>query len=466
MTNAGRRLNRSCALAFAGALALMPSAHAEGGGEIELLKQQLEAQRQMIQKLEDRLNALAAQQAAEPKAVPPAAVTAAPPVIVTAPAAVAALPSVGYENGFFIRDATGDNTMTINGLSQMRFNHFETAGTGKFGAKDQASNNFDIFLGRLYVSGNIIDPSIRYWLTLHGTTMANGTGLSLLDAEMSKTFSPHLTVEIGKYWSAYSFGYYADPGKFMFPDMSAAEWAFSMGRQTGMRVSGKAADLTYNLSVSNSVPGSDVGNTENLHGKVAVIGNLQYDILAPYGYLETDPDPAGTKQPELSLWASGAYNPVEYSSVFQNDLAGDRTVGATGSLNFRTGYLSFQGSGFYKRNEQRFGSAGHPAFTSHGWQEMAGYYLVPGKLEIAERIDGITWGRGQIPVSGGSETQWFAGPANFSYHNLTEYTGGLNYYLRGHSAKWLLSYSYLTGTGFNQRSFDANRVLFQTQLAF
>ncbi|HIJ62225.1 MAG TPA: hypothetical protein HPQ04_05980 [Rhodospirillaceae bacterium] len=440
-----------CGLAGLSVLILSPAVHGQTVSEIEVLKQQLEVQRTVIQKLEERVNALAAQQRAEQKPAAPS-----PPTP----------PNVGYDEGFFIKDATGDNRLNINGLVQTRFNHFETGGTGGFGAKDQTSNNFDIFLGRLYVSGNIVDPSIRFWMTLHGTTTGNGSGMSLLDVELSKTFSPALTIEVGKYWSAYSFGYYADIGKFMFPDMSAAEWAFSLGRQTGARASGKLGDFTYNLSVSNSIPGSDVPNTENLHGDVAVIGNLQYDILAPYGYLETDPNPAGAKKPQLSLWMSGYHNPVEYSSVFQNDLAGDKTYGATGSLNFRYGYFSFQGSGYYKDNEQRFGVQAHPAFSNHGWLEQAGYYLVPGKVEIAERIDGVVWGRGQIPFSGGTATQWYAGPANFPYHTLTEYTGDLNYYLRGHNAKAMLAYSYLSGKGFNGRIFDANRILFQTQLAF
>lgn len=435
-------------LAFTGAIALAPAAHANStDDDLSSLKQQLQEQRAITQQLEQRLDALSAAKQAQPA---------------QAPVAV----NAGYNGGFYIKDASGDNALYVNGLIQPRFNHFETSGTHKFGATDQASNNFDIFLGRLYFSGNVVDPSIKYWFTLQGTTTGNGSGVSLLDAEISKTFSPLLTVEMGKYWSAYTFEYYNDIAKFLLPDLSAAEWAFSLGRQTGARLSGKAADFTYNLSVSNSIPGSDVGNTENLHGDVAAILNLQYDILAPYGYQETDPNPAGVQKPELSLWASGFYNPVEYTSVFENDLAGDKTHGATGSLNFRYGYFTFQGSGYWKRNDERNGPLGHPGFNSHGWQEQAGYYLVPGKLEIAERIDGIHWGRGQIASTGGAATQWYAGPANFSYKDLTEYTGGLNYYLHGHQAKAQLAYSYIAGTGFNSQSFNANRLLLQTQVAF
>jgi len=391
-----------------------------------------------------------------------AAVLTAPPIC--AQSAAENSLTAGYDSGFFIKDASGDNALYVNGLFQPRLNHFETKDTAQFGAVDQSSNNFDIFLGRIYFSGNVMNKSITYFVTLQGTTTGNGSGVTLLDAVVAKAFSPYLKVEVGRYWSAYTYEYNDDIAKYLLPDLSAAEWAFSLGRQTGMRFSGKAGDLSYRLSVSNPIPGSDVGNTENLHSKLATILNLEYDILQPYGYQETNPSPAGVAKPELSLWASAMYNPVDYSSVFQNNLAGDITDGATASLNFRYAYFTLQGSGYYKNTQARPGA--HAAFSSHGWQEQAGYYLVPGKLEVVQRVDGVKWGLGQIPVTGGTSTQWYAGPANFSYRDLTEYTGGLNYYIGGHRVKTQLQYSHLSGAGFNNRSFSADRVIFQAQLAF
>src|ERR1700722_14759880 len=133
----------------------------------------------------------------------------------------------GYDNGFYIKDASGNNTLHVNGLFQPRFNHFETNDTAPFGAADQSSNNFDIFLGRLYFSGNVVDPSVAYFVTLQGTTTGNGSGIPLLDAVLAKSFSPYLKVEAGRYWSAYTYEYNDDIGQYLLPDLSAAEWAFS-----------------------------------------------------------------------------------------------------------------------------------------------------------------------------------------------------------------------------------------------
>jgi hypothetical protein len=481
--------------AFTSAVAVVGSitaAQADSGNavsdEIGALRQELDAQRALTRKLEKRLDALAAaktKSTAKTNAQPAAeastsATNTAEAGVVLTNAGPNAL-SAGYENGFYIKDTTWNNTLYINGLLQARFSHFAPNGTPTFGAIDQVSNNFDIFLGRLYFSGNIIDPSIQYFYTLQSTTESGGTGVTLLDAKMSKTFSPFLTLTAGRFWSSYTYEYYVDIAKYLLPDLSAAEWAFSLGRIIGAQASGQADKLSYSVSVSNSVPGSDVSSVQNTKSQFATIVHANYDILEPYGYKETDPNAEGVSKPQLSLWASGMYNVVAYPSTFQNQLAGDKTYWATASLNFRYGYLSFQGSGYFKGTEANSGGwAPHPAFDSYGWQEQIGYYIIPGTLELAERIDAVNWGRGQIPFSGGSENQWFAGPGNFSYSNLTEYTGGINYYFHGHNAKVQLAYSYLTGVetqnlyfqpSFNSQysnghHFNAQRVILQTQLAF
>jgi hypothetical protein len=490
---------------FASAALTLPTtpARAQSAGdgtqsEIAALRRELRAQQEVTRRLAHRLDVLSStqhatqaankqqirqalaqaiteQQAADRKQItaveaqPASAAVKAGFTLGDAPRGIS-----GYKSGFYISDDSGDNSLYINALLQPRFRFFQPSGTTKFGAKDQASNNFDVFLGRLYFSGNIVDPSLTYFFTLQGTTQSapGAPGITLLDAEVAKAFSPLLKIEMGRYWSAYTYEYFLDIGKYMFPDLSAAEWAFALGRQLGVRASGKYGDLTYRVSVSNPVPGSTSGATENTTTKLAVIGNLTYDILAPYGYVETDPDPHAAPKPELSLWVSGMYNPVQNSSRVYNDVAGDNTKGATASLNFRDGRFAFQGSGYYKRTDARGPNEfnlGHPGFNSFGWQEQAGFYLVPGVLEAAERIDGVTWGyrqTGPVVADAASDTQWYSGPDNFGWRHITEYTAELNYYLHGHNAKAQLQYSYLHGSTFEDEGFSANRFILQTQLAF
>jgi len=460
--------------------------------EIADLKRQLDTQKSITQRIEDRLNQLmvgaistvqptasAAPQALANTQTPaqaPASVTPPPTHVVksltTGPSAPSAPGIVGaanaynagYDQGFYIKALDGRYSLHINGLVQPRFDAFDTSGTKRYGAIDRGDKNFDIFLMRLFLSGNIVDPSISYWITFQGATGGNNSNLSLLDAFVAKKVSPALKIEMGRYWSAYTYEYFDNIGKYLLPDLSAAEYAFSLGRQTGVRISGKKGRFTYSASVSNAIAGGDVGTNQNFHGKLAVIGNIQYDILAPYGYQETDPDPAGAAKPQLSLWVSAMYDPVEYSSLRQNQLAGDITKGGTASLNFRYDYLTAQVSGYYRRTDDRPGL--HPGYNSWGWQEQAGYYLVPGRVELAQRVDQLHWGFGQIPATGGYLNQWAAGPTNFSYEEMAEYTGGINYYLSGHRVKLQTAYSRMIGKGLDERIFTANRLILQSQVAF
>ena len=54
----------------------------------------------------------------------------------------------------------------------------------------------------------------------------------------------------------------------------------------------------------------------------------------------------------------------------------------------------------------------------------------------------------------------------FSYNQITEFSGGLNYYYFGHNAKIEPEYSYLAGRDFNSNGFGANRLWMQSQLQF
>ncbi len=152
----------------------------------------------------------------------------------------------------------------------------------------------------------------------------------------------------------------------------------------------KVGKLAYSVSLSNSIAGSDIGNSTNLHTDLATIVNLNYDILDPYGYKETDTTPGGPSKPQLSLWVSGMYNPVEYTSKWANDDAGEKTYGMTASLNYR--YRNFGGQlSAYWKNNQPNGNASD--YDSYGWGEQAGYYIVPGKSNshsVSAMLNGVS----------------------------------------------------------------------------
>jgi hypothetical protein len=433
------------------------------GDTIEELRAQIIAERRRTDELEARLRQIEEQQQAQRKVLP-RAVVGGRGKEVTPGITTGLQPADIYNKGFYVKTEDNSFSMYVNALLQTRFTEFKPNSVGQFGSGNRYENTFDLFLGRLAFSGNVLDPDTKYFFQIQGSTAGNSNTISLLDWFAARTIAPYLTLQVGRSWIPYTYEYYDNPGNYLFPDLSGAEYAFLLQRAIGVQAYGQYGKLGYGAGVYNSIPALDASGQESINGKLAYTGNVFYDILAPYGWIETDPSEKPVTEPELTFWMSGMYNPVDYSSGLENELSGDRTFGGTSSILFRYNYLSFQGTGYYRRTLQ---TVGLPSYDSWGYGEQAGYYLMPGRVELAERITGVWWGAPEIPATGGNQVVWFDGPTNFSYNRITEYSVGLNLYLHKHNAKIQTAYSYLAGAGFtNSSGFGANRLEVQAQLMF
>ena len=429
----------------------------------ESLQQQISAERQHLEAIEQQFDQISSSsQATTPLEAG-----------VKSPAAAdttgGLIPADIYRGGFFVETADKSYSLIVNGLFQIRYTGFKPANSVQtLGESSQGTNNFDVFLGRLALSGSIFESSLKYFLQFQGSTAGNSNTVTMLDWFTSKTLSSHLTLLAGRSWTPYTYEFYLNPGNYLFPDLSTAEYAFVLPRAIGFQAYGRAGRTSYAFMIANSIPALDTGGQENFDTKLAYIGHAQFDLLAPYGYVETDP--AGAAKPELTLWTSAAYNPVNSSSGFQNVTAGDTTVNATATVGFRYRYFTLQPTGYYRKTNP---AGGGPSYNSWGYGEQAGLYLIPRKLEFGERISGVNWGApdyntGALLPTGSSlpvENAWFVGPP-FSYHRVQEDSGGLNYYVHGHNAKIQMEYSYLHGNTFANKSFSANRVWTQIQVMF
>jgi hypothetical protein len=372
------------------------------------------------------------------------------------------LPADIYNGGFFLESKDKSFSIYANGLFQVRYTGFVPhQSVAQFGEPTTGTSTFDVYLARVALSGSVFQPNLKYFLQVQGNTAGNSNGLSFIDWFTSETFSKALTVQVGRSYTPYSFEYYCSPGNYLFADLSNAEIAFALPRAIGVEAYGQAGKLSYAAMVTNSIPALDAGGQENFNSKLAYIGHAQFDVLAPYGYVETDP--TGKSKQKLSLWGSIAYNPVNSSSGYENVTSGDTTVNGTSTAGYRVGYLSLQATGYWRQTTQ---ISGAPTKNSWGYGEQAGYYLKPKKLELAERISGVNWGApDNLSASTAVENTWFVGPG-FPYHRVTEDSIGFNYYLHGHNAKLQADYSYLYGNTFTDQSFAATRIRIQTQLMF
>jgi hypothetical protein len=152
--------------------------------------------------------------------------------------------------------------------------------------------------------------------------------------------------------------------------------------------------------------------------------------------------------PQLSLGVAGAINPVADSSAMQNLTAGSSSYNLTVDGGYRYGLTSVQAAGYF-----RYDRSAVPAITSHDWGTyvQGGYYVVPGKWEVAAQYSRVHFGQ-QI----NSQTN---GQAN-------EYALGLNRYIHGHNLKLQSDFRWVDQTSFQgQKTLDKQFHL-QAQILF
>jgi len=400
-----------------------------GADDLKILREELAKQRAYTELLEKRLDAQEAKNEARAKAQ--AETIAKLPVI-----------EAGYDDGFYIRSKDKPFSLVANGLGQFRYT-FENFDGG------HSNQNFDVGLARLALSGTIFDPKLNYFMQIQGSTFGNNNNITMLDWWMKYTFNPEAAVQTGRYVLPYSRQFYTHPGNLLFTDLSEADYAFNLPRGIGAQVTGKLGPLSYYASMLNSVRALDAPGQQNIGSNIGALGRLEWDILKPYGYYETSPKPV--VDPELSLGVAVAYNPVDGTSSFQNLKTKDGTTNVTVDLGFRWDVLSFQAAGYYRKD--KFTTPGLGDGTDFGYYSQMGYYLVPGKLEIAGRISGVEFDK--LNVAG-------------VYHKTTAYLGGLNYYIHGHNLKLQSDYTFLDNDAFRgqPKARDEHRFRLQAQFMF
>ncbi len=394
--------------------------------ELRQLRRELEEQRKNTEALEKRLRELEAKE--KERAVELEAKQKEPGF------------EVKYDNGFSVRSPDNRFSLTVNGLVQARYTLLAPE-------EGKTNHNFDVALGRLAFSGSVFDPDLMYFMQLHGSTLGNSNGVSLLDWWLKYRLLPDVSVQGGRFVLPYSRQFYTHPGNLLFPDLSEADLAFNLPRGIGVHAAAGLGRLSFHAAVLNSIRALDGAGQQNLNDKIAGLGRVELAILEPYGYLESSPKMVSA--PQLSLGLAAAFNPIDEVSALQNVVPGDQTTNVTVDAGFRWQLLTLQAAGYYRRND--FKGSGRPAANDWGYYGQIGYYLVPERWELAARISGVDFARLNAPGTLG---------------DTTAYSLGLNYYLYGHNAKLQGDYSFLDLAPFQGPHRHDNRVRLQAQVLF
>ena len=202
--------------------------------QTEELKQELKDQQQKVQLLEQQMSGQADAHAVS-AAMPAAGLTASPAAIgAAAPVGIIPQPQNGsadadswkkiYDGGFYVASEDNKFSLHINGLFQPRFTAFDpNSSATALGAPSSNTSDFDLYLGRLALSGSVFDPSVKYFVQFQGTTSSNTIGMAFIDWFAQKEFSKAFVVQMGRSWTPYSLENFDSPGQYLFADFSSAE---------------------------------------------------------------------------------------------------------------------------------------------------------------------------------------------------------------------------------------------------
>ncbi len=371
---------------------------------------------------------------------------------------VPATVSAGYDNGFFIRDATGAFSLLVNGQLQLRWTHYATRADNRWLAPRLQRNDrtgFDLQRARVAFTGAAYHPDLTYNLTVRADAPDSGD-VSILYGWVNYRISDAFQLRAGVFRLASTRIQFQSDLNFNFVDRPMTDAVFGLGIGTAVRVWGELLDkrLAYYVDVANAL-----GTPENrtispdpadMDSNPAILARVVWRALGeqPGKDFAVDPDLPRHVQPALEFGAHYAFNAdqadtrtlrIPYPLPRGNGRGGFGLTTSNGlqlhqfgvDAGFKLQGLSLIGEYILRLLDVR--RADRSPYTplwqltgdastnaQHGAYVQAGWFLpIPGledKLEAVARVGGIS------ATSGGREGTW-------------EYTGGFNYYLAGPRTK-------------------------------
>lgn len=315
---------------------------------------------------------------------------------------------------------------------QFRFTHFDLdAAAGGVDADEFRVRRF-----KLFFSGLAFDPRLTWRLQLaFESTAANRT---LDDAWLNWKLSPALAVQGGEYKTPFAREELFNDGVLQFPERSIAVDSFKPSRDIGVMAAGSFAKERFAYQAG--VFGGDGQNTLRATNHVMPMLRLVWSPIGLMGLSEADLQ--GHGEPALSIGANGFLNTLRKSTANSFEALALNYAGPTGWLGrnvglFTTGEdvdvkswgfdaqikwrgLSVQGEYFRGQAE---GDTSGVRLSAYGWYGQAGYFLLPGKLDVAVRYAYVDSNR------------------NTSRDGISTVTGATSYYFRKNNFKLLLDYT-------------------------
>lgn len=333
-------------------------------------------------------------------------------------------PAVGYDGGFFVQNSEGDFKLKINGRLQPQY-YFEK---GRLGV--ESINTFRMRRAMVRFSGDLGKKWSFSSLLQNATSSTQTPGTLFWEASVTYQHSPLFGIEMGMITPPMDRLGQVSSGVMMFvdpplsstqadgiQDLSISRPEFGLSDGLGFIMSGSLHDkFLYGAAITNG--NNPTGNslfTSNFNKRMSGSARLQYNILKDPGFAQPDLD--WSESPALAIGAGGAYLDQGSADTYATAIFFRYNLQGSADIAFKYKGLSLI-TEWYGRIQYCSTIGTNAMFTLHdaGYYAMAGYFVIPKKLEIAGEVSQI----------------FREGPHN----NSSEFIGGINWYIHGNMIKW------------------------------
>lgn len=270
------------------------------------------------------------------------------------------------------------------------------------------ADEFRIRRFKLYFTGYAFDPKLTYRVQLAFENV-NNTRLLLDDAWINYKLMDEISAQMGQSKTPYSRDELYNDGVIQFQERALAVDTFKPGRDTGAGILGSLwkGQLTYMAGVFSG----DGQNTLRASDHVMPMVRLVANPLGQMGTGESDLE--GRKALALSFGVDGFTNTLRKTTDVLFETNTHSYASATGWLGrniglFTTGEdifvesasadVQFKWMGLSAQAEYFFGHAEGDTsgvrLRANGWYGQAGYFVLPGKVDLAVRYSVVDYNQG------------------------------------------------------------------------
>ncbi len=317
----------------------------------------------------------------------------------------------------------------------------------------QTSQTLEIRRMRLFFSGNLFSPTVKYYAQLQFSP--RDLGYSAGTIKQSPVFMawmrferfPNLVPQVGMFFIPWSRQRVTPILKLQMIDFSLASSEFGLERDIGVDLGSKdlfkLGKLRYHLGVFLG-EGTEFAKPNDFG--MIYYGRLEVQPLGDFDdYVEADL--ARRRKPKLSIGAGYAFadNDTRTKAIggaAPSDGGTTDTQNLTADLMFKVRGFSLMGDVWWRQGHRNFGNATlvaddgttrpapkEAARNGIGWTGQAGFLIPHAPIEIAARVSGVR-GLGRTSIVDQDE----AGP-------------GLSYYFAEHALKLQADFVHIWGDG-------------------